>query len=122
MSYQIQCKNIGFNTMRWQFGDRVIVKDGVFLYKGTRVEDDVFDTNATFANDKFPHSKCNLGFFPMANIGTGAFVWAVMYALKNNDSGFGEGERGSSGYPLCAGTGDCDGQLVAGSWLCSGWQ
>lgn len=39
-------------------GDRVTVKSGVFLWAGTRVEDDVFiGPNATFTNDSHPRSK-----------------------------------------------------------------
>jgi len=39
-------------------GDNVTVKSGVFLWDGTRVEDDVFiGPNATFTNDPFPRSK-----------------------------------------------------------------
>ena len=39
-------------------GDRVTVKSGVFLWDGTRIEDDVFiGPNATFTNDKEPRSK-----------------------------------------------------------------
>lgn len=38
-------------------GDRVTVKSGVFLWDGTRIEDDVFiGPNATFTNDKTPRS------------------------------------------------------------------
>ncbi|MCY1270431.1 dTDP-3-amino-3,6-dideoxy-alpha-D-galactopyranose 3-N-acetyltransferase [compost metagenome] len=39
-------------------GDRVTVKSGVFLWDGTRIEDDVFiGPNATFTNDLMPRSK-----------------------------------------------------------------
>ncbi|QTP55375.1 N-acetyltransferase [Billgrantia sulfidoxydans] len=39
-------------------GSRVTVKSGVFLWAGTRIEDDVFiGPNATFTNDKHPRSK-----------------------------------------------------------------
>lgn len=39
-------------------GDRVIVKCGVQLWDGLRVEDDVFiGPNVTFTNDKYPPSK-----------------------------------------------------------------
>lgn len=39
-------------------GDRVTVKSGVFLWDGTRIEDDVFiGPNATFTNDRYPRSK-----------------------------------------------------------------
>lgn len=39
-------------------GDRVTIKNGVQLWDGLRVEDDVFiGPNVTFTNDKFPRSK-----------------------------------------------------------------
>ncbi len=39
-------------------GNRVTVKSGVYLWDGTRLEDDVFiGPNATFTNDKHPRSK-----------------------------------------------------------------
>src|SRR5213082_2407640 len=39
-------------------GDRVTVKSGVQLWRGVRLEDDVFvGPNATFTNDQFPRSK-----------------------------------------------------------------
>ena len=39
-------------------GDRVTIKNGVSLYDGLRVEDDVFiGPNVTFTNDKFPRSR-----------------------------------------------------------------
>lgn len=39
-------------------GDRVTLKSGVFLWDGTRVENDVFiGPNATFTNDAMPRSK-----------------------------------------------------------------
>ena len=39
-------------------GDRVTIKNGVQLWDGIRVADDVFiGPNATFTNDKFPRSK-----------------------------------------------------------------
>ena len=39
-------------------GNRVTVKSGVYLWDGTRLEDDVFiGPNATFTNDKEPRSK-----------------------------------------------------------------
>jgi UDP-2-acetamido-3-amino-2,3-dideoxy-glucuronate N-acetyltransferase len=39
-------------------GNRVTVKSGVYLWDGTRLEDDVFiGPNATFTNDLYPRSK-----------------------------------------------------------------
>ena len=47
-------------------GDRVTVKSGVFLWDGTRIEDDVFiGPNATFTNDKHPKS----GLYPKQWLG-----------------------------------------------------
>ncbi len=41
-----------------QIGDRVTVKNGVQLWNGLRVENDVFiGPNVTFTNDRFPRSK-----------------------------------------------------------------
>ena len=81
----VQSKNIGEGTNIWQYcvvlpnarigkncnicsncfiendvviGDNVTVKNGVSLYDGMRIEDDVFiGPNATFCNDKYPKSK-----------------------------------------------------------------
>lgn len=81
----VQSENIGENTNIWQYcvvlngakigsdcnicshcfieneviiGDRVTVKNGVYLYDGITVEDDVFiGPNATFCNDRYPKSK-----------------------------------------------------------------
>ncbi|MBY0444403.1 MAG: N-acetyltransferase [Burkholderiales bacterium] len=81
----VQTNTIGENTSIWQFcvvlsgakigsdcninahcliesdveiGDRVTVKSGVYLWSGTRLEDDVFiGPNVTFSNDKHPKSK-----------------------------------------------------------------
>jgi acetyltransferase-like isoleucine patch superfamily enzyme len=39
-------------------GNRVTIKNGVYLWDGLRVEDDVFiGSNAAFTNDRFPRSK-----------------------------------------------------------------
>lgn len=39
-------------------GNRVTIKSGVFIWDGTRIEDDVFiGPNATFTNDMYPRSK-----------------------------------------------------------------
>lgn len=41
-----------------KIGDRVTVKNGVSLYDGMIIEDDVFiGPNAAFCNDKYPKSK-----------------------------------------------------------------
>jgi UDP-2-acetamido-3-amino-2,3-dideoxy-glucuronate N-acetyltransferase len=81
----VQSTNVGANTRIWQFsvvlpgarigsdcnlcahtfvesdvviGNNVTVKSGVFLWDGTRIEDNVFiGPNATFTNDPMPRSK-----------------------------------------------------------------
>lgn len=81
----VQSQQIGAGTRLWQFvvvlsgarigadcnicshcfiendviiGDRVTVKNGVQLWDGLRVGDDVFvGPNVTFTNDRYPHSR-----------------------------------------------------------------
>ncbi len=83
----VQSKNIGQGTSIWQYvvvlpgaqigadcnicshcfiendviiGDRVTVKNGVQVWDGLRIDDDVFiGPNVTFTNDKFPCSKAD---------------------------------------------------------------
>lgn len=88
MDYQlsdVQSKNIGEGTNIWQYcvvlpnakigkncnicshcfiendvviGNNVTIKNGVYLYGGITIEDDVFvGPNATFCNDRYPKSK-----------------------------------------------------------------
>jgi acetyltransferase-like isoleucine patch superfamily enzyme/dTDP-4-dehydrorhamnose 3,5-epimerase-like enzyme len=58
-------------------GDRVTVKCGVQLWKGLRVEDDVFiGPNATFVNDPFPRSKDYAGPLTTTVIRRGASIGA----------------------------------------------
>ena len=41
-----------------RIGDRVTIKNGVYLWEGLEVHDDVFiGPNATFANDRYPRSR-----------------------------------------------------------------
>ncbi|MCH9695882.1 MAG: N-acetyltransferase [Gammaproteobacteria bacterium] len=62
-------------------GDRVTIKNGVQLWDGLRVHDDVFiGPNVTFTNDRYPHSG-NEEFEPVstvvekgASIGAGAVI------------------------------------------------
>ncbi len=151
MNSQIQSQNIGPNTTIWQFvvvlpkaqigadcnicshcfiendviiGDRVTIKNGVSLYDGMRIEDDVFiGPNATFTNDKFPRSKRYPGTFPMTIVRTGASIGGGgNHTSRNNDWDAGDGRRGSRGYPIGAGSGNCDGQPGAGGWFRGGWQ
>ena len=83
-------------------GDRVTVKSGVFIWDGTRVEDDVFiGPNATFTNDMYPRSKhypeqfssiivrkgasigANATILPGLEIGEGAMVGAGAVVTQN---------------------------------------
>jgi UDP-2-acetamido-3-amino-2,3-dideoxy-glucuronate N-acetyltransferase len=100
----VQSENIGLNTTIWQFcvvlpgakigmdcninahcfiendveiGDRVTVKSGVYLWDGTRLENDVFiGPNVTFSNDKYPRSKKYPLRFEGAIVKTGASIGA----------------------------------------------
>ncbi|MEA5669849.1 WxcM-like domain-containing protein [Pseudomonas sp. MH2] len=83
-------------------GDRVTLKSGVFLWDGTRIEDDVFiGPNATFTNDPMPRSKvypdafqgivvkqgasigANATLLPGITIGKGAMVGAGAVVTKS---------------------------------------
>jgi acetyltransferase-like isoleucine patch superfamily enzyme len=56
-------------------GDRVTVKNGVQLWDGLRIEDDVFvGPNVTFTNDKFPRSKVYPKAFPVTTVSKGASI------------------------------------------------
>ena len=58
-------------------GDRVTVKSGVFLWNGTRIEDDVFiGPNVTFTNDKNPRSKVYPEKFSGITVKNGASIGA----------------------------------------------
>jgi UDP-2-acetamido-3-amino-2,3-dideoxy-glucuronate N-acetyltransferase len=57
-------------------GDRVTVKNGVFLWDGLVVEDDVFlGPNAAFTNDLHPRSKDHKS-YPVTTIRRGASIGA----------------------------------------------
>jgi len=82
-------------------GDRVTIKNGVQLWDGLRIEDDVFiGPNATFTNDPSPRSKCdftllqttvkkgasigaNATILPGLTIGTKAMIGAGAVVLSN---------------------------------------
>ncbi|WP_272867940.1 acyltransferase [Stutzerimonas stutzeri] len=104
----VQSSSIGENTRIWQFvvilpgarvgancnvcshcfiendvlvGDRVTIKNGVQLWDGLRVADDVFiGPNVSFTNDQYPRSRGYPDSFaitviePGASIGAGAVV------------------------------------------------
>lgn len=101
-SAEIHSKIVGRNTRIWQFvvilpnakigadcnicshcfiendvvvGDRVTIKNGVSLYDGLRVEDDVFiGPNVAFTNDKFPRSRQHPDSYAMTTIKAGASI------------------------------------------------
>lgn len=83
-------------------GDRVTIKNGVQLWDGMVIEDDVFvGPNVTFCNDKFPRSKkhqkgalrtvikagasigSNATILPGIEIGRGAMIGAGSVVTKN---------------------------------------
>jgi len=98
----IQSTEIGENTTIWQFcvilpgaiigknvnicshcfienkvkiGNNVTIKNGVYLFDGITLEDDVFiGPNATFTNDKYPRSKKHLDLIPNTIIKKGASI------------------------------------------------
>lgn len=101
-SSDVQTSRIGARTTIWQFcvvlagasigedcnicshcfiendvvvGHRVTVKNGVYLYDGIVLEDDVFvGPNATFTNDKMPRSKRYPNSFPRTVVCAGASI------------------------------------------------
>lgn len=57
-------------------GDRVTIKNGVHLWDGLIIEDDVFlGPNATFTNDRFPRSKVQVE-YPTTVVKRGASIGA----------------------------------------------
>ena len=100
----VQSEEIGEGTRIWQFvvvlpgaqigrdcnicahcflendvrlGDRVTVKNGVQLWDGTTLADDVFiGPNVTFSNDRYPRSKVYPEAFERIEIGRGASIGA----------------------------------------------
>lgn len=125
----VKSNKIGENTNIWQFcvvlpeaqigdncnicshcfienevkiGNNVTLKNGVFLYDGITVEDDVFiGPNATFCNDRYPKSKnkdfklepilikkgasigANATILPGVTIGENALIGAGAIVTKN---------------------------------------
>ncbi|MBC8982163.1 MULTISPECIES: acyltransferase [Pseudomonas] len=58
-------------------GDNVTLKSGVYLWDGTRIEDNVFiGPNATFTNDSMPRSKVYPGKFEGITVKFGASIGA----------------------------------------------
>lgn len=58
-------------------GDRVTLKCGVYVWAGIVLSDDVFcGPNATFTNDKTPHSKVRPEAYPQTRVGARASIGA----------------------------------------------
>lgn len=104
-SADVQTKNIGKNTVIWQFavvlknavignncninchtfiendvtiGNNVTIKSGVYLWDGIAIEDDVFvGPNVTFINDLYPRSKKHDFDFSKTIIRKGASIGAA---------------------------------------------
>lgn len=71
-------------------GDRVTIKSGVFLWDGTRIEDDVFiGPNATFTNDMYPRSKHYPEHFAGITVRKGASIGANATILPGLEIGEG---------------------------------
>lgn len=65
----------GFIENQVVIGDDVTVKNGVYLYDGITLEDQVFiGPNATFTNDKTPRSKVYPESFPTTLVKRGASI------------------------------------------------
>lgn len=73
-----------------EIGNRVTVKNGVSLWDGARIEDDVFiGPNVTFANDRFPRSKHYPERFENIVIRRGASIGANATLLPGIEIGAG---------------------------------
>jgi len=63
-------------------GDRVTIKNGVYLWDGLRIENDAFiGPNVTFTNDRYPRSRKALEKYPETRIQTGASIGAAVTVL-----------------------------------------
>ena len=111
----VQSNSIGERTTVWQFvvillgarigadcnicshcfiendviiGDRVTIKNGVQLWDGLRIEDDVFiGPNATFTNDRHPRSKVYPEKFMRTVVRKGASIGAGAVILPGLEIG-----------------------------------
>jgi len=73
-----------------RLGDRVTVKNGVQLWDGTTLADDVFiGPNVTFSNDRYPRSKVYPEAFERIEIGRGASIGAGAVLLPGVTVGAG---------------------------------
>lgn len=111
----VMSKNIGSSTRIWQYavifeqaiigencnlcahiliendvilGNNVTVKSGVFIWDGSRIEDDVFiGPNATFTNDPMPRSKVYPDIFKGITVKKGASIGANATILPGIEIG-----------------------------------
>ena len=142
----LQSPHVGPNTHIWQFvvilpgarigadcnicshcfiendvivGDRVTIKNGVQLWDGLRIEDEVFiGPNVTFTNDKFPRSKRYPAAFPLTWVRRGASIGGGGYSAQRDDWRASAGGGGGGGDAVGACRGDCRRQPGAGRRLC----
>jgi len=71
-------------------GDRVTLKNGVYLWDGLRIEDDVFlGPNATFTNDPHPRSRQRPPQFAQTRVERGASIGAGAIILPGLHIGAG---------------------------------
>ncbi len=84
-------------------GNRVTIKNGVQLWDGLRVDDDVFiGPNVTFTNDKFPRSKIRPSQFMQTIVQRGASIGGGGgHSARNYHRQACHGRRGSGGYTQC---------------------
>lgn len=69
-------------------GSRVTLKSGVYLWKSTVIEDDVFvGPNATFTNDAYPRSRAYLDEHPRTIVRRGASIGAGAVILPGVEIG-----------------------------------
>jgi acetyltransferase-like isoleucine patch superfamily enzyme len=113
----VQCAEVGAGTRIWQYvvvlpgarigrdcnicahcfvendvvvGHRVTLKNGVYLWDGLRIEDDVFlGPNATFTNDLHPKSRQQPEQFARTRVGRGASIGAGAVILPGLQIGEG---------------------------------
>jgi UDP-2-acetamido-3-amino-2,3-dideoxy-glucuronate N-acetyltransferase len=111
----VQSDDIGAGTRIWQFvvvlpgarigrdcnicahcfiendvviGDRVTLKNGVYLWDGLRIDDEAFlGPNATFTNDLHPRSRQRPDKFAQTRIGRGASIGAGAVILPGVEVG-----------------------------------
>ena len=71
-------------------GNRVTVKNGVYLWEGITVEDDVFiGPNATFTNDRYPRSRVRPAQWLETTLERGCSIGAAAVILPGIRIGYG---------------------------------